>query len=311
MARNSGANSVGGFYARRMPRLFLVASTKYVRTRLRNHPQVSGTEIRQFIDEDRNVVSELLLAAYTGTSESEFDDDTEVERFLGSTYGPVIPTATVVATDSATDRIVGASLVCVHEERPLVAHVVVHPHVQGRGIAGDLIAASADALARAGHERLYLAVGGKNLNALRTYARLGFALFAEEAIVDADGVRYETQSCFDTAHSQIDSAVPDLVNAPVFGVGVRRAGSGVEEWPFLNTGPEHVLPGRILAVAVGYRSGSARIEISEPTLEAAIALLAPAGAATFYEHPNLNAWKALHATLQPGDTVIARFDGSG
>jgi Acetyltransferase (GNAT) domain len=223
---------------------------------------------------------------------------------IGAPQHPKQPSS---AIDPFSKSIIGASLVCHFEDEPLVAHLVVLREWRGRGIAGSLVRASADALLANEHPHISLAVSAKNLNALRTYARLGFGLFAPEATASNEGVRYQTRACFTAVSNQIEAAAPDLEVANIYGVGVKRSGSATIEWPFVNVTPDHLLPGRILALITGWRSGDAEIPITPSMFDAAIALLTPAGSATFFDHPNLTAWQALRSTLQPGDVPTVRF----
>ena len=267
--------------------------------------------IRQFSFADFDETSKVLVDAYAGTTEAEPDDDQELARFLNNDWGPVAPEATFVAIDPLSRSIVGACLVCHFEDEPLVAHLVVLPGWQGRGIAGSLIRSSADALQANAHPQISLAVSAKNVNALRTYARLGFGLFAPEATVSPKGVRYETFDCFEVVFKQIEQAAPDLAPPSIYGVGVKRSGASTIQWPFINATADHLFPGRILALVTGWRSGDAEVPVTLSIFDAAIALLTPAGAAPFFEHPNLDAWLALRSTLRPVDTPIVRFASIG
>jgi ribosomal protein S18 acetylase RimI-like enzyme len=286
-----------------MPRLFMIASTGGIRSS-GEHP---GVTIRPFRLDDAEEVSAVLVAAYRGTSEEEPDDDQEVGRFLNNDWGQAVLDASFVAVDTTSERIVGATLTCLREDFPLLAHAVVLAERQGQGIAGCLIRASSEVLSRHGEPRISLAVSAKNVNALRTYARLGFGIFAPEATVSNEGVRYQTRACFTVVSNQIEAAAPDLEVPNTYGVGVKRSGSSTVEWPFINVTPDHLLPGRILALITGWRSGHAEIPITPSMFDAAIALLTPAGSATFFDHPNLTAWQALRSTLQPGDVPTVRF----
>jgi ribosomal protein S18 acetylase RimI-like enzyme len=284
----------------------MIASTGGIRSS-GEHP---GVVIRPFTQADAGEVSAVLVAAYRGTSEEEPDDDQEVGRFLNNDWGHAVLDASFVAVDATSKRIIGATLICLREDFPLVAHAVVLAERQGLGIAGCLIRASSEVLSRHGEPRISLAVSAKNVNALRTYARLGFGIFAPEATVSDEGVRYQTRACFTVTSKQIEAAAPDLEVPTVYSVGVKRSGSSTIEWPFINATPDHLLPGRILALITGWRNGDAEIPITPSMFDAAIALLNPTGAATFFEHPNLTAWQELRSTLQPGDTPMLRFSAT-
>ncbi len=286
-----------------MPRLFLIASTDGVRSPA-EHPSAT---IRQFSLEDVEHVSTLLVTAYRGTSEEEPDDDQEVGRFLNNEWGRAMLEASSVAVERSSGRIVGATLVCRREDFAHLAHVVVLPEQQGQGIAGSLIRASSEVLHALGEQQISLAVSAKNFNALRTYARLGFGLFAPEAIVQTSGLLYTTRKCFTAVFDQIVAAAPDLKSPTSYGVGVKRAGSTVNEWPFVNSTPDHQFPGLILALVTGWRSGEAEIPITTSILDAAIALCTPGATASLFAHPDLTAWIALRSTLQPGDAPVVRL----
>ena len=126
-----------------------------------------------------------LLDAYRDTSDSEPDDDQEVTRFFRGDYGPPIESASFVALD-ADKNILGASMVCLHggppldeAANPLLAHVVVRPANQKRGVASALIIASATALTAAGSFEFHLAVSEENQRANRLYVHLGFRLWVD------------------------------------------------------------------------------------------------------------------------------------
>lgn len=71
-------------------------------------------------------------------------------------------------------RIVGASLVTLFESRPFLAHVVVHPDTQRRGVGASLIAASGNGLLSGDHAELDLLVTEANEPAIALYRTLGF-----------------------------------------------------------------------------------------------------------------------------------------
>ena len=123
-----------------------------------------------------DVLAPLLLAAYRGSVDDEGEDlegaTGEVERTLTGVYGPLISEASFVAVDG--DRPVGAVLVTLWEERPLVAHVIVDPAVKRSGLGTELMNAAANALAAAGRTELDLFVTEANEPAVRLYRSLGF-----------------------------------------------------------------------------------------------------------------------------------------
>ena len=118
----------------------------------------------------------MLLAAYRGTvdDEGETEDDAigEVERTVEGEYGAFLPDASFVAEDGG--RIVGASLVTSFESRPFLAHLVVHPDAQRRGLGASLVAASGNALLAGSDSELGLLVTEANEAAVALYRKLGF-----------------------------------------------------------------------------------------------------------------------------------------
>jgi ribosomal protein S18 acetylase RimI-like enzyme len=132
--------------------------------------------MRPLVPADVPEVGRVLLAAYRGTvdDEGETEDDAigEIERTTEGQYGPFLPAASFVVEDD--DRIAGASLVSLVEDRPCLLYVVVHPDVQRRGLGGALISASGNALMVAGHRELDLFVTEANEPAVALYRKLGF-----------------------------------------------------------------------------------------------------------------------------------------
>lgn len=118
--------------------------------------------------------SEVLVGAYASAGIPEFDDDQEIGRFWGSTYGPPVPEATWCARRVDDGTIVGLSLLCLFEGLPLVAHLVVDESVRRRGVGTVLLAASARGLLDVGIDTIELAVDLTNHPARDLYVRMGF-----------------------------------------------------------------------------------------------------------------------------------------
>jgi ribosomal protein S18 acetylase RimI-like enzyme len=121
-------------------------------------------------------LASLMLAAYRGTADDEGEglDDAiaEVARTIDGAYGPLVPGASFVVADE--DRAVGAILVTLWEDRPLIAHVIVGPSRKRTGLGTELMLAASNALAASGHEELDLFVTEANEPAVRFYRKLGF-----------------------------------------------------------------------------------------------------------------------------------------
>jgi len=69
----------------------------------------------------------------------------------------------------------------------------------------------------------------------------------------------------------------------------------------------HRLPGEVLAIVCGHTSGTARYDLGHEQVAEAIDLLAPAEAATHWEHPNLWSWRPLLAGASEDSTFVALF----
>jgi ribosomal protein S18 acetylase RimI-like enzyme len=121
-------------------------------------------------------VGTLLLAAYRGTvhdeGETKSDAIAEVENTIDGAYGPFLREASFVVEEGG--RSVGASLVTLNESLPFLAHLVVHPDMQRRGIGSLLIEATGNALHSANHAEMELIVTEANEPAVNLYRKLGF-----------------------------------------------------------------------------------------------------------------------------------------
>jgi ribosomal protein S18 acetylase RimI-like enzyme len=131
----------------------------------------------------------LLLAAYRGSADDDGEDlegaTGEVERTMTGVYGPLLTEASFVAVDG--DRPVGAVLVTLWEERPLVAHVVVDPAMKRTGLGTELMTAAAAALAADDQTDLDLFVTEANEPAVRLYRSLGFRILRRITAPAAEG----------------------------------------------------------------------------------------------------------------------------
>ena len=123
-------------------------------------------------------VGRLLQAAYRGTiddeGETESDAVAEVDRVLAGAYGPFVASSSFLVDEG--DRVAGASMVTSWEEKPYLAHLVVHPDVQRRGLGMYLMTVTGNALFSAGHSSLELMVTEANEPAVALYRKLGFKL---------------------------------------------------------------------------------------------------------------------------------------
>lgn len=97
------------------------------------------------------------------------------------------------------------------------------------------------------------------------------------------------------AKARLAARMPGWVRPAAYGlVLVAEAdldGEGVR-FPVVNN-PVHELPALVLSLLTGRRHETATHELSPSELDAAIALLTPAAAATMYHHPNLESWRVI------------------
>jgi len=116
--------------------------------------------------------------------------------------------------------------------------------------------------------------------------------------------RWETTEEIAAARHRFEAALPGWVAPMAYGVG--RLNGGRIEFARINVG-EHPLPAVVLATICGHSAGSASYRLDAAALSRAIELLAPAEACTVYDHPNLAAWRRLHAGLGERDVAVAVF----
>lgn len=277
-----------------MRRFFLIARTAEV-----DPPRAAdGATVSPLGPEHAAENIALLVDAYRDSpdpAEPGEDDADEVPRFWAGVYGQPIPELCVGVWSG--DQLVAASLVSRQNKRPNVCFLVVEPGRQGQGLGTLALRSSATSALSCDEAAITLFCHPDNCSALRLYANLGFRLYAE-GCVTSEGIAYSVQEQFAALHAQFDRNLPDVEVPTTYGV-----------LPYLNRSSDHRLPGRILAAVTGYRSGNVRIPMTQSMLDAAIALLSPAEAATIFEHPNLAAWRAIRReartefVAQFGDTV--------
>jgi ribosomal protein S18 acetylase RimI-like enzyme len=160
--------------------------TVYPRLRMRlslAEQTLSGSwRARAIGSDDVRALGALMLAAYRGTVDDEYESETdavaiavavaEVEQTLGGGYGPLLDDASFVVEEGG--RIVGASMTTLFGSDPFLTYLVVDPEMQRRGIGTFLVAASGNALLSTGYARLDLFVTEANEPAVNLYRKLGF-----------------------------------------------------------------------------------------------------------------------------------------
>lgn len=112
-------------------------------------------------------------------------------------------------------------------------------------------------------------------------------------------VPYETVREVLDAKEALEASIPGW-RAPVgYGLGAVDGGGRVD-WRAVNYPNLHGLPAVVLASVLGHRNGTATYELDREGFDRAIELLQPAGACTFFQHPNLWAWQRLRDDFSAG-----------
>ena len=90
--------------------------------------------------------------------------------------------------------------------------------------------------------------------------------------------------------------------------GVARVDDGELVFGHVNEpGSTHRLPAVVLASVCGHVSGTSTYPLTTDQLRRAVELLAPAEAATHWEHPNLWSWRKLLDGTGPAGRFVAFF----
>jgi GNAT superfamily N-acetyltransferase len=138
-------------------------------------PPPSG--FRLFTDEDAPALAALMWDAYRGTPDEADVGDLqgavrELHLTLNGEYGTFLRNASFVTEHEG--RPVGAALVTLYRDLPLLAFLFTATAHGGRGLGRGLVLAVMHALGEQGHDTLTLAVTRRNRRARRLYDHLGF-----------------------------------------------------------------------------------------------------------------------------------------
>ncbi len=166
----------------RPPRLETMTSGTFgapVRSRLQatldaTPPLPSG--VRPFTDADLPALAAAMWDAYRGTPDEADVGDLpgaarEIQLTLDGEYGKFLPEASFVTDHDG--RPIGAALVTLYKQEPLLAFLFTAPSHAGQGVGRTLVQAVMHALAP-DHTTLSLAVTRRNRRARRLYDHLGF-----------------------------------------------------------------------------------------------------------------------------------------
>jgi hypothetical protein len=121
-----------------------------------------------------------------------------------------------------------------------------------------------------------------------------------------DHEAWPTDEDLRAAYGRFVARIPGYVQ-PVAYALARRDRGGLAIGHVNEPGGEHKLPAAVLASVCGYVDSSGVFRLTRDQAAEAAALLAPAEAATHWDHPNLWSWRTLLATAEPGSSFLAYF----
>lgn len=128
----------------------------------------------------------------------------------------------------------------------------------------------------------------------------------DEGMADMD---WSTPEGLEAIREHLAARIDGYAPPEVFAVGITPASSSAEiEFPHLNV-DSGGLPAVVLATIIGHTSGSQTYDLSATELATAIQALEPVEAYTAVDHPNLAAWRELHAEVSanPARSIVAVF----
>jgi hypothetical protein len=112
----------------------------------------------------------------------------------------------------------------------------------------------------------------------------------------ANGEAWETIEKIHAAQARFESQMPGWVGPAAYGVLLvehDQIDSSEVRFPHVNLGSYHALPAVVMGLLTGRVDETATFEVSAGQLDQAIDMLAPAEAATQFEHPNIESWRAM------------------
>jgi hypothetical protein len=118
--------------------------------------------------------------------------------------------------------------------------------------------------------------------------------------------RWETDEDLAAARERFAAGISGFIHPAAYAVA-RRDGERLTFGHVNEPGGMHRLPAAVLASVCGYVSTTGVHPLSPEQLSEAVERLAPAEAATHWEHPNLWSWRQLLADARPDSTFLAFF----
>lgn len=124
----------------------------------------------------------------------------------------------------------------------------------------------------------------------------------------------DTPEKIDAVMAAMAASMPGWVPPAAYGltlVPMDALGTTSVRFPVVNVGV-HAFPALALAEVTGRRSETGTYELSAEELGRAVDIVAPAEAATMYQHPNLESWRRVLEDLSatPGGQIFAVFIAS-
>jgi hypothetical protein len=108
------------------------------------------------------------------------------------------------------------------------------------------------------------------------------------------------------ARQRFAAEIPGYAQPVAYGVA-RLDGATLTFAHVNRPGDDHLLPAVVLAAVCGHAAATATYRLTTAQLATAVELLAPAEAATHWDHPNLWSWRDLLRTSPPDSEYVACF----
>lgn len=122
----------------------------------------------------------------------------------------------------------------------------------------------------------------------------------------SDRDTWPTDEDLRAAYHRFAARIPGYVQPTAYTLA-RRDTVGLTAGYLNRPGGEHKLPAAVLASVCGYVNRSGVFRLTREQVAEAVELLAPAEAATHWEHPNLWSWRELLGAADPRSSFLAYF----
>ena len=139
-----------------------------------------------------------------------------------------------------------------------------------------------------------------------TDPRDGALRLSSSPVPPSDHDAWPTDEDLRAAWHRFAASIPGYVQPTAYTLA-RRDTVGLTVGHLNKPGGEHKLPAAVLASVCGYVNRSGVFRLTRDQVAEAVELLAPAEAATHWEHPNLWSWRELLSAAEPGSSFLAYF----